>query len=102
VFEFVEEPLNQIALFVEFRVEVMRPQASRPGWDDRLGTQIKDRIVEMLSVVSAVGNDKAAGDAVDQRGAIQDLAAMPGACNQARRIAQGVGGDVQLGAQAAS
>ena len=92
VFEFAEEPLDQIALLVEFDVIMMRPSALRPGRNDRLGALIEDGVVEMFGIIGAVSDDKAAGDAIDERGTKDDLATMAGTCDQPGGVAQRIGG----------
>ena len=102
VFEFAEEALDQIALLVEFDIIMMRPSPLRPWRNDWLCTLIEDGVVEMLGIISTVGNNKAAGDAIDERGAVDHLTAMTGTCDQPGRVAECIGGHMQLGGQAAS
>ena len=102
VFEFAEEALDQIALLVEFDVIMMLPSALRPGRNDRLCTLIEDGVVEMLGIIGTVSDDKATGDAIDERGAVDHLAAMTGTCDQPGGVAECIDGHMQFGGQAAS
>ena len=99
MFEFIEEPLDEVPLFVEVGVVRVGPSAIWPRGNDRLSALIKDRVVEVLGIVGAVGNHKAAGNAVDKRRAIQDLTAVARACGQPSGVTQGVGGNMELGGQ---
>ena len=101
VFEFAEEPLDQIALLVEFDIIMMRPSALWPGRNDRLGALIEYSVVEMLGIISTVSDDEAAGDAIDECGAVDNLATMTGTCDQPGGVAERIGGHMQLGGQAA-
>lgn len=101
VFEFVEEPFDEIAFLVEIAIIGVRSAPVGSWRDDGDGTGIEDGVVEMLGVVGAVGNDGVAGKPLDQVGRVQDFAAMARACLQADRIAESIGGGMDLGAEAA-
>lgn len=98
VFEFVEEPLDQVALLVEVPIAGMRPAAIMSRRNDRHGTGSEDDVVEMFGIVGPIGDDGTAGQPLDQCRAEQHLAAMARAGNEADRIAEAVGGGVELGA----
>ena len=97
VFEFVEEALDEIALFVEFPVAGMGSAAVGPRWDNRRCAGFQDRVVEVLDVVGTIGNDRAAGNALNQGRPKQNLAAMSRTGDQADEIAEAVGCRVELG-----
>lgn len=98
VFEFVEEPLDQVALLVEVLVIGMRPAAVWPWRDDRLGTSVENGVVKVFGIVGPIGDDEAARDPLDQGRTKKNLASMARAGKEAGRIAEAIGGDVQLGA----
>jgi hypothetical protein len=62
------------------------------------GTRIENGVVEMLGVIGSVGDDGATGNPLDQGCGEQDFAAMARACDQADRIAETIGGGMDLGA----
>lgn len=97
VFEFVEEALDQIAFFVELPVAGMRSAAVGPGWDDGLGASFEDGVVKMLGIVGPVGNNSTTGVPFNERRAVEHLAAVARACDEADRVAEAVRRRMQLG-----
>lgn len=102
MFEFVEEALDVIALLVERLIE--RPQllSIRPRLDAGLSPELYDRLVEVLGVVGGVSKDRPWSQAFDKFCGSQNLALLSWTADQPRRIAEGVGRGVDLGAQAAT
>lgn len=98
VFEFVEEPLDEIALFIEVLVVGVRSATVRPGRDNRFGTCIQNGIVKVFGIVGPVSDDEAARDPLDQGGTKKNLASMARAGKEGGGIAETIGGDMQLGA----
>lgn len=97
VFEFVEEPLDQIALLVEVFVVAMQSAAVRPGRDDWFGAGLQNRVVKVFGIVGSVSDDETACEALDQGRAEKNLAPLPRTGNEVCGIAQTVGSGVQLG-----
>ena len=97
VFELAEEPLDQIALLVEVFVIAVRSAALRPWRNDGLSALIEDGVVEVLSIIGAIGDDKAADKAIDQRGTVDHLATVARTCDQPGGIAKRIGGHMQFG-----
>ena len=58
--------------------------------------------VQVLSVASLVGDHRFGPEALDQLMAARDVVALPWPKQQAHRVAERVGGGVQLGTQAAT
>lgn len=98
VLELAEEALNQIAFLVEIFVVGMWPTAIGPWRDDRLGTSVQNGVVKVFGIVGAIGDDEAACNPLDQGSTKKNLAPMTWTGKQAGRIAEAIGGDVQLGA----
>ncbi|MEO1105106.1 MAG: hypothetical protein AAFW98_15485, partial [Pseudomonadota bacterium] len=95
--EFVEEPFDEIALFIELPIAAVWAAAIAARGDDWHGTGLKDGVVEVLGIVGSVGNDGTAGMPRNQRCAKQDFATMAGARDERDRIAEAVGRRMQLG-----
>lgn len=76
----------------------MRPSTVRAWWDYRFSTGIQDGVVEVVGIISAVSDEEAAWNALDQASGKKHLAAMTGAGDEASGVAETVGRDVELGA----
>ena len=70
--------------------------------DDDLCAAFGDPADEMVGIISLVGDCCIGVDAVDQVMGKGDVVALPGRADQAQRKAEGFGGGVDLGAQAAA
>lgn len=99
MFEFIEEPLDEVTLFVERPIASMRPAPVRSRRNDRCCTSVQDRIVEVFGIVGPIGDDGLAGDVLDQGRGVQHITTMTGAGDQADGVAEAVGGRVELGTQ---
>ena len=101
VFDFAEEALNGVALFVEHPIAGVGPSpvvARRDNWGR---TSLQDCVMEVLCVIGPVSDHGLAGDVLDQVRSVEHITAMAGACDQADGIAKAVGGGVELGAEPA-
>lgn len=98
VLELAEEALDQIAFLVETFVVDMWPAAVGPRWDHRLGAGIQNGVMKVFSIVGPIGDYETTCDPLDQRGCEKNLAPMAWTGKQAGRVAEAIGGDVQLGA----
>ena len=101
VFEFVEEPLDRIALFVQCPITGMGSAPVVSGRNDRRCTGVQDCIMEVLGVIGPVSDDGLTGDVLDQGRSVEHITAMARASDQADGIAEAVGCGVELGTQAA-
>ena len=72
------------------------------GGNDGLGAASGDAGVEAVRVIALVGQDVVGLEAVDQVFGAADVALLAGADQQPQRIAQAIGGGMDLGAQAAA
>lgn len=99
--EAVKEALDAVALLVQDGVVAMRLAPVPPRWDDEFSPGIEDGIVQVVGVVAPVGDDRAGCEALDQGVGLDHVALLAGAEQQADGVAQGIGGGVDLGGQAA-
>ena len=97
VLELVEEPFDEIALLVEVPVASVRSAAVVPGRSHRHGASFEYGVVEVLSIIGPIGDNGVAGKALDQGGCEQHLSTMTRTCNEADRVAEAVGSDMQFG-----
>ena len=58
MFDFAEEPLDEIALAIEAEIDCSLHLAVALGWDVGLSAALADQIDEMLPVIAAVGDDQ--------------------------------------------
>lgn len=72
------------------------------GRDDHVGSGSQDGGVEMIGVIGLVGQDMARAQTLDQDLCAANVVFLAGSADQAHRIAQAIGGGVDLGAQAAA
>ena len=99
--QLVEEALDEVAFLVEDLV--VRPSLlSVPlGRNDRVRSGVVDGLVQMVSVVSLVGDHGLRVEACDQLVAAGGIMALTWPEQQAHRVAEHVRGRVDLGAQPA-
>lgn len=102
MFEFVEEALDTIALLVELGVVGALKLAVALGRDDDLGAAFGDPIDKVVGVISLVSDSSIGVDTVDQVMGQGDVVALLGRGDQANWKAKGLGGGMDLGAQAAA
>lgn len=102
MFEFVEETLDEVALFVEFGVIGTLDLAVSLGGNDDLSPGFGDPVDEVVGIVSLVGQGGLGLEAVDERVGEGDIVALAGRADQPNRIAERVAGGVDLGAQSTS
>lgn len=100
--ELVEEALDAIALLVEVVVVGSRTGAVLSWRDDDLGAGGRNPFDQVVRVVALVGDGYLGGEAVDEFMREGDVVALSGRADQAERQAEGLGGRVDLGAQAAA
>lgn len=73
-----------------------------PGRDDDLGPGAGDPLGKVVGIVALVGDGDFGGEAVDEIVGEGDVVALAGRADQADRQAEGLGGGMDLGAQAAA
>ena len=100
--QLVEEALDEIAFSVES--PVVRPSllSVRFGRDDRLCPGVSDGLVQVVGVISFVGDHGLRLEASDQLVAAGGIVALAWPEQQAHRVAKRIRGRVNLGAQAAT
>src|SRR5690349_10250357 len=100
--DFVDEPLDQIALLVEVLVvrDGLRARAAR--WNDRLSADFSDRCAKAIGVKAHIGKQVFEGKTADQALSLAYVVDLACGQDEADRIAEGVDADVDLGAQAAA
>ena len=98
----VDEPLDQVALFVEVLVvgNCFRSRAAR--WNHRFGAAFRHDGAKPIRVISLIGEHVFEGKAVDQSFGLADVVNLPCCQDEADGIAQGIDADVYLGAQPAA
>jgi hypothetical protein len=101
LFELVEEALDDVALLVGVYIVGTLDLAVSFRRDDGLGAGLGDPVDEMVGVVALVGDGGACGDAVDKIVGEGDVISLPGSTDQTNRIAEGIAGGVDFGAQPA-
>ena len=102
MFDFIEEALNQMALFVNKPVALagLGPAATRR--DDRLHAPFLDGLYERIGVIALVA-DKGLGTCGGQRQqslGLTDVAGLSAGQNELQWVSQGIGDGVDLGAEA--
>lgn len=102
VFEFIEEALDAVALFVDVFVVVVLIATIALGRDDRRGLGVQDAVMEAIGIIGTVGQDIVGFKSLDQVIGAADVALLPWTTDQADRIAKTVGGGMDLSAQPAS
>lgn len=100
--ELVEEALDAVSFLVEIDVVVALNLAVAFWWNDDFDTGLGDPVCEVICVVSLVGDCRIGVDALDQVMSKSNVVALAGRADQADRQAKRLGGDVDLGAQAAA
>ena len=100
--ELAEEALDVVSLLVEHLIEGAELPPIGAWLDDRTGARLEHRVVEVFGVVGGVGDDRSWGKALNEFGGPKDLALLTWSADQPRRVAKGVGGGMDLGAQAAA
>ena len=98
VFDFAEEALNSVTLFVEHPVAGVWSSPVVTGRDNGRRTSLQDCVMEVLCVIGPVSDDGLAWDMPNQVRGVEHITAMARACDQADRIAKAVGGGVELSA----
>lgn len=100
--EFVEEPLDEVALAVEGEVALARGDAIGLGRNDRGDAPRLQGQDQGVGVIGLVGQEGSRTDSGQQRLGLAKIGGLAGGQRDADRIAQGVDDDVDLGGQSAS
>ncbi len=96
--QFVEETLDEIALFVE-RLVVGERRAAVGFWrNDRLRGAFEDSLAQVIGVITLVGDDGVGLKAFDQVVRLGDVVSLAWPEQQADRVAERVGRGVDFGA----
>lgn len=101
MFDFLEEPLDQVALAVQC---IITGNLGRgfPRRDNRDGVLVCDRLPEGFRIIAFVGKDVRRGKIGDQSFGLANITGLPWCQNEAERITQGIDDGMDLGGQAAS
>lgn len=100
--EFVEEALNAVSLLVEIDIVGTLDLAVPFGRDNNFGAGFVDAINKVVGVVSLVADGGIGVETIDQVMSEGDIVALAGRADQADRKAERLGGNMNLGAQAAA
>jgi hypothetical protein len=100
--DFVDEPLDQIALLVEVFVVGDRLRTRAARWNDSLGADLRDRGTKAIRIEAHVGEQVFEGKAADQAFSLANVVDLACGQDEADGIAEGVDADVDLGAQPAA
>ena len=99
--DFVNEPLDQVALFVEVVVrDSLRAGAVR--WNNCLSACVLNGGSKAIGVVALVGEQVFEGKTLDQALCLTDIGDLACRQDEADWIPEGIDGDADLGAQAAA
>jgi len=101
VFDFQEEPLDEVALAVE-RVVAGYLWGGRSGRDDGERVLFGDGVTQGLGVVTLVAENMVGGQIGDERLGLGVVAGLTGREDEPERIAQGVDDGMDLGGQPAA
>ena len=101
MFDFAEQAFDQIALFVELAIEASPCRGRGSARHDGHRACGGDGVHRPLTIIALVGKDVAGLQALEQRLDLGDVVALAAGQEEAERIPQGVGGDMDLGGQAA-
>ena len=101
LFDLAEEVLDQMAPFVDFRVDVERAFASGTLGDDDFGAAFVQVCDNPIRIKCFVGNEAAELDILDQRRDADCVVALPRQQDEADQIAEGVRERQNLARQAA-
>lgn len=102
VLEFVEESLNGVAILIKLLVVVVLVVSVGHGRNDRCCARVENGVVEIVGVITTVGDDIVAGDVIDQFERAFDIGLLARTGDETDRIAQGIGGGMDFRAQAAA
>ena len=94
----VYEPFHQVSLPVEVTVNLPRVFAIRSRRDHSLGSDRLDLRDQGVAVVPLVGDHGVGRQSLDQRSALADVRRLAPGHDEPDGVAQGVDGDVHLGA----
>jgi hypothetical protein len=100
--DFVDEPLDQITLFVEVLVIWDSSRAGAVGRDNGLSASVCDGGSKAIGVVALVCEQVFEGKTLDQALCLADIGDLAGREDEADRVAQSVDGNADLRAQAAT
>lgn len=103
MFDFVEEALDQVSLFVNEPIDLAEFGAIAAGWDDRVHVARLDGPDERVAVVALVADERLSplwsqGQQCLPLGNVMDLTARQ---HEVEGVAQAVGDGVDLGAEPA-
>jgi hypothetical protein len=103
LFEFAEEILDQVALFVEFAIEFTRRQAVWSGRDDGGFASRRQRVEDSaIGIEGAICDQQVGGHMRQQRISPGQVVRLSRGQQQAQRIAERVNQRMDLGAQTAA
>lgn len=99
MFDFAEQAFDQVALFAEFAIKASPRCRSGPARHDGPRACGGDGVHRALAIIAFVGKDMAGLQAVEQRLDLGDVVALAAGQEEADRVPQGVGGDMDLRGQ---
>ena len=97
-----EQVLDLVALLVELPVGRALVDARGFRRDHRQGSLGCHGLQDGIGVVGLVGDHRGGGETVEQRQGLRGIALLPGGQAEGQRVAQAVGGSVQLAGEAAA
>ena len=100
--DFIDEPLDQVALRIELSVIADRLRSSAARGNNRLSLGLCNSSTKEIRVVALVGEQAIKSKAADQLLCVADIMRLARAQNEAHRVPECVHADVDLGAQAAA
>lgn len=102
VFEFVEEPLDEVAFAIQGEVRLSRLDAIGLGRNDRHDPPLLKGVDQGIGVIGFVGQERPGIDLIQQRLGLTDVGRLAGCERQRDGIAQRIDDGMDLGGQSAA
>jgi hypothetical protein len=100
--DLVHKALDQMAFSIDPGIVRTGLLAALMRWDDRFCSHLKDKVDEVLSCISAVGNHILANEPFTHLDCLGTIMAFACGQSQAQRVAQTIDGHMDLGTEATS
>ena len=100
--EFVEEPLDEIALSIEGEVAGSLDRATGGGWNDGGDSASGQKLDQAIGVVGLVGKQRPQLDVLDQRLGLAEVRGLPRRQQKLHRVAERIDQGMDLGGQSAA
>ena len=99
VFEFIEEPLDEVAFAIEGEIGVTRFEAVGLGRNDGHDAPLLEGVDQGVGIIGFVGQERLGLDFIEQRPGLADIGRLPRRERQNGRVAKRIDDGVDLGGQ---